>query len=196
MCNQCVLCGCCRAVPILRPDADEDLEEGEEGFDEEGAAGTAAAAAWDPSASWEEEGEWAGEDGGVEGAGLSLDELPCVDGLVAPGGLAAAELAADSLPAVATNTTAAAKPASWAAAGAEAGGAVPGSRAASRAASRARAGASSPAAAAAELQPPEGQQGAVMTPDMLKELLVEELVHDVGELVEHMGPQVRPCGQT
>jgi hypothetical protein len=30
---------------------------------------------------------------------------------------------------------------------------------------------------------------AVMTPDMLKELLVEELVHDVEELVEHMGPQ-------
>lgn len=29
---------------------------------------------------------------------------------------------------------------------------------------------------------------AVMTPDMLKELLVEELVHDVEELVEHMGP--------
>jgi hypothetical protein len=213
---RCQLYQCCRAVPILRPDADTDLEEGEEGFEGEAVLdAAAAAAAWGPSVCWEEEGQEEGygaaageEDSGVEdgaAAGLSWEEeLAGVDGMeLASGELTAAELAqADSLPAAA-----AAKPASWAAAVATeaAGGssaARPASRAASRAAvSRARAGAASPAAAAAAaeaelllLSADEGQQqkqSAVMTPDMLKELLVEELVHDVEELVEHMGPQVR-----
>lgn len=82
--------------------------------------------------------------------------------------------------------TASGKPAGWGSAAAEA--AATGSRTASRAASHAasRTGRSRGASPVVEL-PLEGT--AVMTPDMLKVLLVEELVHDVEELVEHMGPQ-------